>query len=99
MLLLATITLIKFFVKISALLRERKKEISSIDKSIQIHDDNSKNSGINNQEATRESKENQSEIIDNPVDNSNGKEIKQQPNGSLRHHPDHIDGVKSTGEK
>ena len=50
-LLLATINLINFFVKTSALLRRRKKEISAIDKSIQIHDDNSNNSGINNQEA------------------------------------------------
>ena len=55
---------------------ERKKEISSIDKSIQINDDNSNNSGINNQKAIRESKENQSEAPDNSVDNSNGKEKK-----------------------
>ena len=97
--LLATINLIKFFIKISTLLREKKREISSIDKSIQIHDDNSHNSGINNQEEIRESKENQSEAPDNSVDNSNGKEIKEQPNGSLRLHPDQIDGVKSKGKE
>ena len=96
---LATINLIKFFVKISAFLRERTKEISSIDKSIQINDDNSNNSGINNQKAIRESKENQSEALDNSVDNSNGKEITEQPNGSLRHHPDQRDGVKFTGKE
>ena len=76
-----------------------KKEISSIDKSIQIHSDNSNKSGINNQEAIRESNKNQSEALDNSVDNSNGKEITEQPNGSLRHHPDHIDRVKSTGKE
>ena len=77
-----------------------KKEINSIDdKSIQIHDDNSNNSGINNQETIRESKENQSKALDNSVDNSNDKEITEQPNGSLRVHPDHIDGVKSTGKE
>ena len=96
---LATINLIKVFVKLSAFLRERKKEISSIDKSIQINDDNSNNSGINNQKAIRESKENQSEALDNSVDNSNGKEITEQPNGSLRHHPDQRDGVKFTGKE
>ena len=48
-----------------------------------MHDDNSNNSGINNQEAIRKSKENQSKALDNSVDNSNGKEIKEQSNGSL----------------
>ena len=95
---LATINLIKFFVKISALLRKKKK-ISSIDKSIQIHDDKSNNSGINSQEAIRESKENQSQALDNSVDNSNGKKITEQPNASLCHHPDHIGGVKSKGKE
>ena len=77
-----------------------KKEINSTDdKSIQIHDDNSNNSGINNQETIRESKENQSKALHNSVDNSNDKEITEQPNGSLRVHPDHIDGVKSTGKE
>ena len=74
----------------------QKKKISSIDKSIQIHGNNSNNSGVSNQEAVRESKENQSKALDNSVDNSNGK---KQPNGSLRHHPDHINGVKSTGKE
>ena len=69
-----------------------------IDKSIQIHDDNSNNSDINNQETIRKSKENQSEALDNSAGNSNGKEIKEQPNGSLPH-LDHIDGVKSTGKE
>ena len=45
-------------------------------KSIEIHEGNSNNSGINNQEAIRESKENQSEALDNSVDNNNGNEIK-----------------------
>ena len=63
-----------------------------------MHDDNSNNSGINNQEAIRKSKENQSKALDNSVDNSNGKEIKEQSNGSL-HHPDHIDVVKATGRE
>ena len=75
---------------------DKKKKISSIDKSIQIHGNNSNNSGVSNQEAVRESKENQSKALDNSVDNSNGK---KQPNGSLRHHPDHINGVKSTGKE
>ena len=97
MLLLATINLIKFFVKTSVLLlRDKKKKISSIDKSIQIHGNNSNNSGVSNQEAVRESKENQSKALDNSVNNSNGK---KQPNGSLRHHPDHINRVKSTGKE
>ena len=85
----------QIFLKISALLRKKKKRLARI----QIHDDNRNNSGINNQEAPRESKENQSEALDNSVDNSNGKEIKEQLNGSLRHHPDHINGVKSTGKE
>ena len=89
--------MIKFFVKTSVLLlRDKKKKISSIDKSIQIHGNNSNNSGVSNQEAVRESKENQSKALDNSVNNSNGK---KQPNGSLRHHPDHINGVKSTGKE
>ena len=96
LLLLATINLIKFFVKTSVLLRDKKKKISSIDKSIQIHGNNSNKSGVSNQEAVRESKENQSKALDNSVNNSNGK---KQPNGSLRHHPDHINGVKSTGKE
>ena len=54
---------------------------------------------MNNQEAIRESKENQSEALDNSANNSNGKEITEQPNDSLRHHPHHIDGVKSTGKE
>ena len=74
---------------------DKKKKISSIDKSIQIHGNNSNNSGVSNQEAVRESKENQSKGLDNSVNNSNGK---KQPNGSLRHHPDHINGVKSKGK-
>ena len=76
-----------------------EKKISSIDKSIQIHDDNSNNSGINSQEAIRESKENQSQALNNSVDNSNGKKITEQPNASLCHHPDHIGGVKSKGKE
>ena len=76
-----------------------ERDISSNDKSIQIHGKNSSNSGINNQEAIRESKENKSEVFDNSVDNSNNKEIKKQPNGSLHHHPDDIDGVKSRGKE
>ena len=64
-----------------------------------MHDDNSNSSGINNQEAIRKSKENQSKALDNSVDNSNGKEIKEQSNGSLHHHPDHIDVVKATGRE
>ena len=74
----------------------QKKKISSIDKSIQIHGNNSNNSGVSNQEAVRELKENQSKALDNSVNNSNGK---KQPNGSLRHHPDHINRVKSTGKE
>ena len=78
----------QIFCKNIGSLRGEKKEISSIDKSVQIHDDNSNNSGINNQEAIRES-----------VDNSNDKEITEQPNGSLRHHLDHMGGVKSKGKE
>ena len=98
LLLQATLNLIKFFVKYR-LSSGRKKEINSNDKSVQMHDDNSNNSGINSQEAIRESKENQFEALRNSVNNSNGKEIKEQPNESLRHHPDNIDGVKSTGKE
>ena len=64
--LLATINLIKFFLKCRLSLG-RKKEISSIDKSIQMHDNNSSNSGINNPEAIRESKGNQSEVLYNSL--------------------------------
>ena len=41
----------QFFCKNICSPQTEKKEISAIDKSIQIHDDNSNNSGINNQEA------------------------------------------------
>ena len=72
--------------------QEEKQEINLIDKSIQIHDDNSNNSGINNQKAIKEG-------VDNSADKSNGQKIKEEPMGSLRHHLDHIDGVKSTGKE
>ena len=94
--LLAIINLINCFCKDVSCPQGEKKKISWIDKSIQIHDNNSNNSSINNQEVIRESKENQSKALGNSVDNSNIKEKKEQPNGSLHHHPDHIDGVKST---
>ena len=97
--LLATITFIFFFSKNIGFPQGEKKEVSSTDKSVQMHDDNSNNSGINNQVAIRKSKENQSKALDNSVDNSNGKEIKEQSNGSLHHHPDHIDVVKATGRE
>ena len=63
-----------------------------IDKSIQIHGSNSSNSGINNQKAIKEG-------LDNSVLKSNGKKIKEEPIGSLRHHLDHINRVKSTGKE
>ena len=88
-----------FFSKNIGFPQGEKKEVSSIDKSVQMHDDNSNNSGITNQVAIRKSKENQSKALDNSVDNSNGKEIKEQSNDSLHHHPDHIDVVKPTGRE